>query len=176
MTFLRDYLEWYNNQDVGPFVQAVRKLQSFYFERNIDIFKVAMSVKTSIVSAPSIIFNRYAKTGENLILNNPEKPCQNIIGYDANALYLWALDESMPTGPYIRRRADTGFREEVRDKYMSAYYWMEWITSESGKQIQHELNLGRKKRVGPFPVDGYFAETNTIFHFMDVFFTDMTVY
>lgn len=112
-----------------------------------------MSVKTSIVSAPSIIFNRYAKTGENLILNNPEKPCQNIIGYDANALYLWALDQSMPNGPYIRRRGDTGFREEVRDKYMSAYYWMEWITSESGKQIQHELNFGRKKRVDPFPVD-----------------------
>lgn len=90
--------------------------------------------------------------------------------------HYWIRRERTLSGPYIRRRADTGFREEVRDKYMSAYYWMEWITSESGKQIQHELNFGRKKRVGPFPVDGYFAETNTIFHFMDVFFTDMTVY
>lgn len=43
-TCLRDFLEWYNNQDLGPFVQAVRKLQAFYCERNIDIFKVAMSV------------------------------------------------------------------------------------------------------------------------------------
>lgn len=164
MTCLRDFLEWYNNQDVRLFVQAVRKLQAFYFERNIDIFKVAMSVKTSNVSGPSIIFNRYAKTGETFIRNNPEKPCQNIIGYDANALYLWALDQSMPTG----------FLGEVRDKYMSAYYWMEWITSESGKPIQHELNFGRKKRVGPFPVDGYCAERNTIFQFHGFFFTDMT--
>lgn len=139
MTCLRDFLELYNIQDVGPFVQAVRKLQAFYFERNIDIFKVAMSVKTSIVRGPSIIFNRYAKTGETFIRNNPEKPCQNIIGYDANALYLWALDQSMPTGPYIRRRGDTGFRGEVRDKYKSAYYWKKWITFESGKQIQHRL-------------------------------------
>lgn len=121
------------------------------------------------------MFNRYAKTGETFIRNNPEKPCQNIIGYDANALYLWALDQSMPTGPHIRRRADTGFLGEVRDKYMSAYYWMEWITSESGKPIQHELNFGRKKRVGPFPVDGYCAERNTIFQFHGFFFTDMTV-
>lgn len=143
MTCLRDFLEWYNNQDVGPFVQAVRKLQAFYFERNIDIFKVAMCVKTSIVSGPSIIFNRYAKTGETFIRNNPEEPCQNIIRYDANAFYLWALDQSMPTRPYIRRRADTGFRGEVRDKYMymSAYYWKEWITFESGRQIQHRLYL-----------------------------------
>lgn len=44
MTCLRNFLEWYNNQDVGPFVQAVRKLLVFYFERNIDISKVAMSV------------------------------------------------------------------------------------------------------------------------------------
>lgn len=62
MTCLRDFLEWYNNQDVRLFVQAVRKLQAFYFERNINIFKVAMSVKTSNVSGPSIIFNPYAKT------------------------------------------------------------------------------------------------------------------
>lgn len=44
MTCLRNFLEWYNNQDVRLFVQAVRKLLVFYFERNIDIFKVAMSV------------------------------------------------------------------------------------------------------------------------------------
>lgn len=71
----------------------------------------------------------------------------------------------MPTGPYIRRRADTGFRGEIRDKYMSAYYWIEWITSESGKQIQHKLNSGREKLVGPFSVDGY-----TIFQFHECFF------
>lgn len=139
---------------------------ALYSSNDNDLYK---TVKTNIVGGPSIIFNRYAKTGETFIRNNPEKPCQNIIGYDANALYLWALDQSMPAGPYIRRRADTGFCGEVRDKYMSAYYWMEWIAPESGKQIQHKLNSGREKRVGPFPVDGYCAETNTIFQFHGFF-------
>lgn len=176
MTCLRNFLEWYNNQDVGPFVQAVRKLQAFYFERNIDIFKVAMSVKTSNVSGPSIIFNRYAKTGETFIRNNPEKPCQNIIGYDANALYLWALDESMPTGPYIRRRADTGFRGEVIDKYMSAYCWRKWITSESGKQIQHMLYPAERNASVLFPLMDIVQKQIQFSSFMDVFFKDMTVY
>lgn len=44
MTCLRNFLEWYNNQDVGPFVQAVRKLLVFLFREEHDIFKVAMSV------------------------------------------------------------------------------------------------------------------------------------
>lgn len=77
---------------------------ALYGENDNDLYK---TVKTNIVGGPSININRYAKTGETFIRNNPEKPCQNIIGYDANALYLWALDQSMPTGPYIRRRADT---------------------------------------------------------------------
>ena len=44
MTTFRDFLIWYNNLDVGPFVTAVNRLQRFYFDRNIDIFKIAMSV------------------------------------------------------------------------------------------------------------------------------------
>uniref|UniRef100_A0A8W8MGS7 DNA-directed DNA polymerase n=1 Tax=Magallana gigas TaxID=29159 RepID=A0A8W8MGS7_MAGGI len=49
----------------------------------------------------------------------PRTTVPNIIGYDANALYLWALDQSMPTGPYIRRRADTKIRGEVSDVFKS---------------------------------------------------------
>lgn len=41
---LRDFLEWYNNLDVQPFVQAVQNLQKYYFERRIDIFKCSISV------------------------------------------------------------------------------------------------------------------------------------
>jgi len=44
MTVFRDFLVWYNNLDVGPFVTAVGRLQTFYFEKGIDVFKVAMSV------------------------------------------------------------------------------------------------------------------------------------
>ena len=37
MTTFRDFLVWYNNLDVGPFVNAVENLQKYYFER-ISIF------------------------------------------------------------------------------------------------------------------------------------------
>lgn len=126
MTCLRDFLIWYNNLDVAPFVSGVLRLQEFYFGRNIDIFKTAMSVpgicslfsasrrsgasfslfgeddknlfytvKNNIIGGLSIIFHRYAKATETFIRNNPEKPCKRIVGYDANALYLWALDQEM---------------------------------------------------------------------------------
>ena len=44
MTTFRDFLVWYNYLDVGPFVTAVENLQRYYFKRNIDIFKVSISV------------------------------------------------------------------------------------------------------------------------------------
>ena len=44
MTAFRDFLTWYNDLDVGPFVIAVERLQSFYFEKGIDVLKTAISV------------------------------------------------------------------------------------------------------------------------------------
>ena len=55
-------------------------------------------VKENIVVGPSIIFNRYHESGETFIGNNPNKPCQKIIGYDANALYLWDIGQDFPAG------------------------------------------------------------------------------
>ncbi|XP_033729711.1 uncharacterized protein LOC117318893 [Pecten maximus] len=198
MQTLQDFLVWYNNLDVGPFVKAVEKLQHFYFDRKIDIFKVAMSVpgvarqmlfrasrdagasfslfgesdkdlystiKNNVVGGPSIIFNRYSAAGETCIRNKPDKPCGRVLGYDANALYLWALDQPMPTSTFVRRRRENNFHPEARDRYMSAYYWMDWLTRTTGRRIDHKLNCGNEKRIGAFPVDGYCTETNTVFQF-----------
>ncbi len=44
MTTFKDFLVWYNNLDVGPFVKGVQELQSFYFGKNIDVLKTTMSV------------------------------------------------------------------------------------------------------------------------------------
>ena len=64
-------------------------------EKNKDIYQL---FKQNIVGGPSIIFNRYHKAGKTFIRNNPNKPCQKIIGYDANALYLWAIGEKLGVG------------------------------------------------------------------------------
>lgn len=44
MKTFEDFLRWYNNLDVGPFVEAVENLQKYYFERHIDVFKTSISV------------------------------------------------------------------------------------------------------------------------------------
>ena len=40
----RDFLVWYNNFDVVPFLDAVDKMANFYLERGMDMFKCAISV------------------------------------------------------------------------------------------------------------------------------------
>ena len=44
MSTFKDYLIYYNNLDCGPFVEAVQNLQKYYFDKNIDIFKVSISL------------------------------------------------------------------------------------------------------------------------------------
>ncbi|KAG6590821.1 uncharacterized protein IUM83_19083 [Phytophthora cinnamomi] len=53
-------------------------------------------MKANIAGGPAIIFDRYAKRNETKIRSG--KLCKKIIGYDANALYLWALGNEMPCG------------------------------------------------------------------------------
>ena len=53
-------------------------------EKNKDIYHL---FKQNNVGGHSIIFNQYHKAGKTFIRNDPNKPCQKIIGYDANALY-----------------------------------------------------------------------------------------
>ena len=64
-------------------------------KKNKDIYQL---FKENVVGGPSIIFNRYHEAGKTLIRSNPNKPCQKIIGYDANALYLWAIGQKLGAG------------------------------------------------------------------------------
>ena len=44
MAAFKDFLIWYNNLDVGPFVKAVEKWQEQYFHEGLDVFKTAISL------------------------------------------------------------------------------------------------------------------------------------
>lgn len=44
MQSFREFLSWYNNLDVKPFVEAVEKMLDFWRERDIDMFKDGVSV------------------------------------------------------------------------------------------------------------------------------------
>ena len=44
MVTFNDFLVWYNNLDVVPFLDAVEKMSHFWRERKIDMFKDGISV------------------------------------------------------------------------------------------------------------------------------------
>ena len=196
MKTMRDFLVWYNNRDVIPFLQAIDKQFAFYQQHNIDMFKDGISVpglsllhlfndlpddtyftvfnrtnsdlhelvKDNIVGGPAIIFHRFHETDVTKIRGGGET-CRSNVGYDANALYLWAIMQDMPTGWYTRRREENKFRPQQAQPY--GQMAIQWLTRESdrtGCTIRHQGN-GREKRIGKLPVDGWCAETRTAYQF-----------
>ena len=134
-------------------------------QTNSDLHKL---VKDNIVGGPAIIFHRYHEKDVTKIRGGGET-CRSIVGYDANALYLWAIMQDMPTGWYTRRRAETGFRPQQAQPY--GQMAIQWLTRESdrtGCTIRHQGN-GREKRIGKLPVDGWCAETRTAYQFHGCF-------
>ena len=205
MTTMRDYLIWYNNRDVTPFLDAIAKQFTFYCDRGIDMFKDGISVpglsllhlfndlpndtyftvfnrtnsdlhelvKDNIVGGPAIIFHRYHEKNVTRIRGGSE-PCRSIVGYDANALYLWALMQDMPTGWYVRRREENGFRPQQAQPYgQMAVQWLTWEAAKNGCTIRHQVN-GREKRIGKRPVDGWCAESRTAYQFHGCYFHGCT--
>ena len=118
MTAMRDFLVWYNNRDVVPFLEALDKQFAFYQQQNIDMFKDGISVPGLTLlylfndlpaNTLSTVFNETNKDLHHLVKYNivsgpviifhrqHEKnvtnirggeTCRSIVGYDANALYL----------------------------------------------------------------------------------------
>ena len=205
METLREYLIWYNNRDVTPFLDAIAKQFAFYRDRDIDMFKDGISVpglsllhlfndlpndtnfvtfnrtnsdlhklvKDNIVGGPAIIFHRYHEKGITKIRGG-EELCRKIEGYDANALYLWAIMQDMPTGWYTRRREENGFRPQQAQPYgQMAVQWLTWEAAKNGCTIRHQVN-GREKRIGKLPVDGWCAETRTAYQFHGCYFHGCT--
>ena len=205
MKTMRDFLVWYNNRDVIPFLQAIDKQFAFYQQHNIDMFKDGISVpglsllhlfndlpndtyftvfnrtnsdlhelvKDNIVGGPAIIFHRYHEKNVTRIRGGSE-PCRSIVGYDANALYLWGIMQDMPTGWYTRRRAETGFRPQQAQPYgQMAAQWLTSVSFTTGHTIRHQSN-GREKRVGKLLVDGWCAETRTAYQFHGCYFHGCT--
>ena len=46
MSTFKDYLEWYNNKDVVPTLEALQNMK-FYHERQIDMLKLGYTAKVS---------------------------------------------------------------------------------------------------------------------------------
>ncbi|KAG3126362.1 hypothetical protein PI124_g22175 [Phytophthora idaei] len=74
--------------------------------------EIYAKMKANFAGGPSIIFNRYAKRNETKIHDG--KLCKKITGYDANALYLWALGNEMPCGRLTTIDAYDGIVDEIQ--------------------------------------------------------------
>ena len=200
MKTFKDFLIYYNNQDVGPFVSAVENMQLFYFEKSIDLFKIAQSapgiarrwlfetareartsfalinrddedlyytLKANLCGGPSIIFTRDAEVGRTYIKEDPTKPCENILGFDANALYLGGIGEDMPCGGYVRWKphGECKFKATSNLQYEDMFHWMDYLQQSENIKILHRRNHSSEVRIGPYSVDGYDPETKTVYEF-----------
>ncbi|OAJ32745.1 hypothetical protein BDEG_28630 [Batrachochytrium dendrobatidis JEL423] len=78
-TNLYDLLNDYNNLDVKPGVEATKKLEMIWLVVQVSYFIIIKKKTTRIRKG---------------------KLCQGILGYDTNALYLWAISQDMPCGEH----------------------------------------------------------------------------
>ena len=192
MTQLADYLEYYNKKDVEPFLVGIDKLWNFYKELGVDMFKEGISVpgiamrlefkdlqntffalfkeeithlfRNNIVGGPSLLFHRHHKAGSTYIRQG-QKLCQSIIGFDANALYLYAIMQEMPAGYYIRRQAPHFKKEYSTKAARKSLEWLQWLQHTLQHPLQHKFNSSTEKRIGKYPVDGFDPETQIIYQF-----------
>ena len=105
----------------------------------------------------------------NETLIRGKKVCKNFIGYDCNALYLWALSQPMPTGCFVRRHFPD-FKPEVSHKYLDMYVWIDHLADVGKVNIEHKLNTGKEKRIGKYFCDGFDSENNVVYEMDGCFF------
>ena len=126
MQTFADWLCYYNNLDVAPGLEALEKMRNFYTEKGIDILKDAVSIpgvslhyllkgaidrnaelyspskesyemlKEAVVGGPSLHEVDVTRIRSHQIAE--PRLCKNILGYDANALYLSTMLREMPCG------------------------------------------------------------------------------
>ena len=82
-------------------------------------------IRDNVVGGPALVFHRHAKVGETKIFHNGDVgPSDNdlfvksIMGFDANALYLWAFAKKkclLEIFNYFRLMTVSGTTNPVRD-------------------------------------------------------------
>ena len=133
-------------------------------------------IKENLVGGPSIIFHRFHEKGTTRIREHKygeeARPCQHILGLDANSLYLRCMSEAHCTGYYAVRRPETEFKPEIRQRNShSALEWLRFVEHDRDVKLRHALN-GGEMAVGcrRIRVDGFHAASNTVFQFHGCWF------
>lgn len=122
-------------------------------KKNADLFH---TIQSNLIGGASIIFHRYHEKGKTFIRGNKEKPCGQILGLDANALYLYCLAQDMPVGYFTRRKRENGFRPERNEEYIAQFMWMDWYAQEYNVSVGHAMNTKIKRKFGRYYPDGLY--------------------
>ena len=140
MTTFKDFLQWYNNKDVVPTLEAMQKIVQFYHQKEIDMFKLGGTlpnlanvflhkstnekfypfcesdrdlcekIREDMTGGPSIVFTRKAVVDETFIRDS-SNVCKSIVGIDASQLYPYSMCQNMPTGLYTRWEFDSDMQK-----------------------------------------------------------------
>ena len=131
MKNFKDFLIFYNETDVVPFVRAVEKFQFFYKSRNIDIFKMSISIPGV---ARKLLFKSAFDKGEHFALFD----FKNKDLYDK-------FNKNITGGPsIIFKRSERAEETLIRNKYIC-----ENIIGYDCNSL-YLYSLGQDMPVGPF--------------------------
>ena len=106
-------------------------------------------------------------------LESKKKPGLNRVkGFDANALYLFAISRYLPVDFFVRYKETKGYRPETPHKFgLASYQWLSWVAATEDKFIEHGFNVGERRLTSRnLPVDGFCQQTNEVFEFFGCFF------
>ncbi|KAF0688759.1 Aste57867_19665 [Aphanomyces stellatus] len=114
-------------KDMSPHAFKKMKFEQFHRNRLVHSIDEAqkevyemMKANTSIAGGPAIIYKRFAEAMKTYIrainwqgnADEKAKLCKKIIGFDANALYLWALSGVMPCGRLTKEETYEGIVDD----------------------------------------------------------------
>ena len=115
MCTIKDFLRWYNNKDLVPTLEAMRKMLAFHHKEGNDIMMLGctlpnlannclhkstsaklypstetdidllQNIREDLVGGPSIVFTRKAVVDETFIRNS-RKNCISFVGIDASQI------------------------------------------------------------------------------------------
>ena len=193
MSTFKDFLVWYNNLDVVPFLEAVEKMSQFWQERTIDMFKDGISVPGLTLKylfsylSPQTYFSLFdqAISFTSLKTTTPEAPQSSSTDIMKQAKQRserlkkarllscarrsWVTLRMICTSGLLCRTCQ---REVTRDAFKPessikmAIEWLEWVAHKERIHIRHQLN-NTEKRIGDrkLPVDGFHAQTQIVYQF-----------
>ena len=135
MCSFKDFLRRYNNKDVVPTLEAMKK-KFFYHKKRFDMLKLGCTVPSlvniclhkstsanfypftktdkdllqknleNMVSGPSIVFRRKTVVNETFIRKSGII-CKSVVGIDTSQLYPFSMCQPRRTGLYTRWECDT---------------------------------------------------------------------